>query len=62
MKKYEYNHVRMTYSFFIRKKTYNELLTSLLRKMGNEGWDLKGCIQESFTAHTHLIFGREVSQ
>jgi len=62
MKKYEYRHVRMSYTFlsFFSKSAFHRQLSKLLERMGDEGWELKSSICEGFLpSHIHLVFGRE---
>jgi len=62
MKKYEYNHVRMSYTFlsFLSKTAFDRQLSELLDRMGNEGWQLRSSICEGLLpTHIHFVFGRE---
>lgn len=63
MKRYEYRHVRMAYSFLscFSKEAFHRQLTEHLQRMGDEGWELKSAIHEGFgQMHVHLLFGREI--
>lgn len=62
MKKYEYNHIRMSYtlSSFFSKTAFDRQLCELLERMASEGWELKSSISEGFLpSHIHFVFGRE---
>ncbi|NLF08453.1 MAG: hypothetical protein GX594_10810 [Pirellulaceae bacterium] len=62
MKKYEYNHIRMSYTFlsFFSKAAFDRQLCELHKRMGDEGWELKSSICEGFLpSHIHFVFGRE---
>ncbi|MHC4536709.1 MAG: hypothetical protein ACYS6K_22400 [Planctomycetota bacterium] len=63
MKKYEFKHVRMNHGLLgqLSKVHWEGKLESILAKVGDRGWDLKSSYTETFTMHTHLIFGREKS-
>jgi hypothetical protein len=63
VKQYEFEHVRMEHGVVgqLSKTRWEEKLTSILAKMGDEGWDVKSVYSEAGTMHTHLIFGREKS-
>jgi hypothetical protein len=60
MTKYEYKHVRVAWGLKAATSAtaYDRKLMMMLQKHGEEGWDLKGVIQESPALHTHFIFGR----
>ena len=63
MKEYEYNHIRMSYTFlsFFSKAAFDRQLCELLQRMGTEGWELKSSICEGFLpSHIHFVFGREM--
>jgi len=63
MKKYEYNHVRMSYDLrsLFSSAAFDRQLSELLERMGNEGWELKSSFCEGLLpGHIHFVFGREV--
>ena len=61
MPRYEYRHVRMAYRFasWFSKAAFDRQLSEILKRMGDEGWELKSSIHEGLgELHVHLIFGR----
>jgi hypothetical protein len=50
MKKYEYRHIRMSYTVlsFFSKTAFDKQLCELFQRMGNEGWEMKSSVCEGF--------------